>query len=469
MTTEMMMVSGIHPWRANPRVGELRCIPEFAEQLKAEGVKEDLHVFLNNGVVTLMQGHRRRAACLLAGIETVWVQNHGAISEREAFEILLSLQNGVDPFNTLELTTAARTAVHEMGMTAAEVARVFHRSAQTVQMYLDLETLPQRVQEALYAGKITLELVKLFRQIEMPAEQVQALGEVLDNKGALAPMSTKQAEIYLMEQFITPQKRRKKWSEMRAGLLKRYSLADGYSWVEYEQREEFVMGESMPEDGFSRAGEFIAGDLLINAGDALTWGELAQVYGVPVFIAPAMALEGEKFLLLVTKKAVREADALAEVPRLLGKGKKGALPQKDAKPEEEKTGGDAMDEMDDEDLPEDVKGPEPEQLRVAASLPEFPLERWRRIFARLLENKTLAMNDGVWKLLVEGVWQTLVSHDGIPSDALADMMLEIDQDTASQRAGLRKCFMGVLAMLVGGMRSDAADGLMDEIEEGLGI
>ena len=125
------MLMSLTPWDMNPRGGELRGIPEFAAVLQKEGIREDLHVFDRNGVRTIMQGHRRHAAGLLAGIAEVWVKDYGRLDDAEAMEILISLQNGNDPFDARELAMAARTLVR-LGRTSAEVAQVFHRSAEMV-------------------------------------------------------------------------------------------------------------------------------------------------------------------------------------------------------------------------------------------------------------------------------------------------------------------------------------------------
>ena len=179
---ELMGIEMLEPWERNPRGKDLRGIPEFAVQVKEEGgVKEDLHVFPLNGRLMIMQGHRRHAVALRLGIPALWCKVYD-LDEREAFLMLLTLQNGVDPFDARELALAARTAV-SLDIDRSLLIGAMHRSEETVELYLDLGKLPHRAQEMVYKGRMGLKTAgHLLRQLlarQSPQTAISAARELV--------------------------------------------------------------------------------------------------------------------------------------------------------------------------------------------------------------------------------------------------------------------------------------------------
>ena len=110
-TRELIPLKLIEPWARNPRGGELREMESFTEQLRTEGIREDVHVFRDaQGVLRLMQGHRRREAASRLGMEALWAKVW-PFDENEAFLHLITMQQGADPFDARELAMASRTAM----------------------------------------------------------------------------------------------------------------------------------------------------------------------------------------------------------------------------------------------------------------------------------------------------------------------------------------------------------------------
>jgi len=460
-TREKVMLMSLTPWEMNPRGGELRGIPEFTEVIRKEGIREDLHVFTRNGVRTIMQGHRRHAAGVRAGIVEVWVKDYGKLEDAEAMEILVSLQNGSDPFDARELAMAARSLVR-LGRTAIEVAQVFHRSAETVQLYLDLETLPHRVQEAVWKGLVSLEVADLMRQLCSKERQEEALEMILHDKITGQPMSGAQAKVLLQEVFLKPMRWEKEWAKMVPGLRKKH---DGAQIVAWEDRVDYVLGDALPQGHLARAEEYIESGEMVNPAEPLTWGGLAAVYGVPVFIAPAMAISA-KHLVLVPMKAVREADAGAEEPRM-GRTKRGGNPTPTPTPTLPPGEGEGGDEEHDE---EGVGG----GVGVGVGLSEdasapfiYNLERWKRLLAGLLSRPDAIRADGPWRPLMGMQWDALES--ALPPEIYAAMKAELARDTNERRKGLRWCFLALAALALCEGSAEAMEEAMCECEEALGV
>ncbi len=456
------MLMSLTPWEMNPRGGELRGIPEFAAVLQKEGVREDLHVFDRNGVRTIMQGHRRHAAGLRAGIAEVWVKDYGRLDDAEAMEILISLQNGNDPFDARELAMAARTLVR-LGRTSAEVAQVFHRSAETVQLYLDLETLPHRVQEAVWKGLVSLEVADLMRQLASKEKQEEALEMILHDKITGQPMSGAQAKVLLQEAFLKPMRWEKEWAKMSPGLRKKHEGAQIVAW---EDREEYVMGDALPQGAFARAEEYIESSELINPAEPLTWGGLAGVYGVPIFIAPAMAISA-KHVVLVPMKAVREADKGSEEPRM-GRGKRSGnptLPLTPTLPPGEGEGGD--EEHDEGGGGVGVGGGgRVDEAGECRGLFVYDLARWKALLAALLSKPDAIRADGPWKPLM-GMWWCAMRHL-LPKEVYVVMKGELDRDENERRMGLRWSFLALAALALCKENDVEMDKALAECEGALG-
>jgi len=453
------MLMSLTPWEMNPRGGELRGIPEFAAVLQKEGIREDLHVFDRNGVRTIMQGHRRRAAGLMAAIAEVWVKDYGRLDDAEAMEILISLQNGNDPFDARELAMAARTLVR-LGRTSAEVAQVFHRSAETVQLYLDLESLPHRVQEAVWKGLVSLEVADLMRQLASKEKQEEALQLILHDKITGQPMSGSLARVFLQEAYLKPQRWEREWAKMSPGLRKKH---DGAQIVAWENRQEYVMQDVLPEDGYARFDEYIDAALLSNPAEPLTWGGLASVYGVPVFIAPAMAISA-KHLVLVPMKAVREADAGAEEPRFGKTRRSGKGQDKETMGQSDKETGSAVDGDDPIVSPSDGLIVSEEETRPPFV---YDLERWKAMLAALLQRPDAIRADGPWKPLMGMQWEAMSAV--LPPEVYAAMMGELNRDENERRKGLRWCFLALAALSLCEGNAEEMDEALRECEAALGV
>lgn len=451
---ELIPLKLIEPWARNPRGGDLRDMEAFTEQLRMEGIREDVHVFRDaQGVLRLMQGHRRREAAQRLGVEALWAKVW-PFDENEAFLHLITMQNGSDPFDARELALASRTAM-QMGITREAWIGVMHRSEETVQLYLDLGTLPHRVQEAVYRGKLALGTAGLMRQLSK--EQMElAMDGVLNNPITQEPMTEGQAKVYIENQFLKPERWRKEWVVL-APKIKRKLIGQGWEAdridvVAWEDREQFVMSEAVPVGSYMMWDEYIEDALMLNPGEPMTWGKLAHDLGVPWHLAPAAA-RVEKHLCLVKLSAVKDADSTSAERVLRGKGETRKVL---AKP------SDAMPERVAATVTAEVA--EVEDLELSAEVPvAFDEVRWRKIHGALMLRPESAMQNALWESLMEIVWRDIA--DRLPADAYASIMGELNRDEV-KRKGLRWCLLACVALALCEPPDEDA---LHVVEESLGV
>ena len=449
---ECLAVGLLEPWELNPRGRDLRGIPEFAVQVEAEGgIKEDLHVFMRNSRAIIMQGHRRHAVALRNGIAELWCKVY-EMTEAEAFLHLLTLQNGCDPFDDRELAAASRTAV-TLGIEKPMLVGAMHRSEATVQLYLDLGRLPHRAVEMVYKRKMALGTAERLLKLQELTSAEVVLETLVDLTNSITgdPMTEEQARVFLENRFFIPAEQHKRWLKMMGDLAKtKHRVCDGFSFVSWEQRDQFVIEGAIPQTMYVRADEHIEDRLLRDAGKPMTWGELAAALGVPVFVCPAPNADG-KYLLLVRVSAVKDADSVAETKVLKGKVERhdenGNL-NPPLTPNQSEEGGGVGGGDEGGDVMEDVA---------------FPMERWLRVLGKLLERKDAVMQDGLWKPLVWHAWAC--AAEKLPEEIYAQMMGEMNRDEVVNRRGLRWCLLGALACA---MAEDETEAL-EEVEERLRV
>lgn len=453
-TRELIPLKLIEPWARNPRGGELREMEAFTEQLRMEGIREDVHVFRDaQGVLRLMQGHRRREAASRLYLDALWCKVW-PFDESEAFLHLITMQQGADPFDARELAKASRTAM-EMGIEKERLIGVMHRSAETVQLYLDLGALPHRVQEAVYRGKLALGTAGLMRQLSK--EQMElAMDGVLNNPITQEPMTEGQARVYIENQFLKPMRWRKEW-EVLCLKVKRKLVTGGMDAglvdvVQWEDREQFVMSEALPQSAYALCEEHIEDGLLVKPGEPMTWGALALSLGVPWHVAPAMA-RSEKHVLVVKVRAVKDADSTSAEKVLRGRGK-AAAPQRNEE-------GGMTNEEGEESGERRAEGGESDSLEVSES-PSLPVSsfafdevRWWKIHGVLMLKPEAAMQNALWEALMGTQWEALAEI--LPKEAYVSLMGELNRDGV-KRKGLRWCLLACVALA-----------LCAEDEEGLSV
>lgn len=328
-TRELIPLKLIEPWARNPRGVELREMESFTEQLRMEGIREDVHVFRDaQGVMRLMQGHRRREAAGRLGLEALWAKVW-PFDEADAFRHLMTMQNGANAFSPLEMARGAREALM-IGIPMEELPGICHRSMETVQLYLSIEKLPHRAQQLVEDKKLSLESAGLLAGLTN--DQVREMMGDIVNPFTGEVYSYKQLKDYVTQRFIKPEKQRAEWE--KNGAKWRLKVIENNSekvamvqLVVWDDREEYVQEQAVKQSAYELAHEWLPTEKLAAGLGSCRWWDLAAQYDVPVMMAPAMDRDDEKFLLLVNRAVVEAADSVALVPMLRKNAEKKAAAQ----------------------------------------------------------------------------------------------------------------------------------------------
>lgn len=453
-TRELIPLKLIEPWARNPRGGELREMESFTEQLRMEGIREDVHVFRDaQGVLRLMQGHRRREAAGRLGLEALWAKVW-PFDEADAFRHLMTMQNGANAFSPLEMARGAREALL-IGIPMEELPGICHRSMETVQLYLSIEKLPHRAQQLVEDKKLSLESAGLLAGLTN--DQVREMMGDIVNPFTGEVYSYKQLKDYVTQRFIKPEKQRAEWE--KNGAKWRLKVIENNSekvamvqLVVWDDREEYVQEQAVKQSAYELAHEWLPTEKLAAGLGSCRWWDLAAQYDVPVMMAPAMDRDDEKFLLLVNRAVVEAADSVALVPMLRKNAEKKAAAQ-----QRNEEGGMTNEEA--EDFPQIQGGPqildEAEDLTSEAAGAAFDEVRWRKVHGALMLKPEAVMQDALWEALMGSQWEALAEI--LPSESYASLMGELNRDGV-KRKGLRWCLLACVALA-----------LCAEDEEGLSV
>lgn len=146
----------------------------------------------------------------------------------------------------------------------------------------------------------------------LPIEQrQQALKALHWNPITEDPMTPGQAQAYIESQFLKPERWRKKWQQMRPFLAKQYPGAEIVTW---DNRLEYVH-----DDSGQPLREFYLVEEPISSKDLMTWGDLAEIVGAPVYIVPAMHRR-DNHRAVVNVRMVRDGDRISRHPKLKHRG-----------------------------------------------------------------------------------------------------------------------------------------------------
>lgn len=437
-TRQRLPLASLHPWSINPRGDELRGIPEFAAQLTEDGeIREDLHAFNLNGLLTLMAGHRRLAAGRLAGFDEAWVKVWNFTDEREAFKHLLTLQNGTDPFDAREMAKAAGSAL-QMGIPKEELQGVMHRSEETVQLYLDLNHMPGQVQDWVWERKLPLGTASLLRKLPKD-KQLEAARECVNGVLFTEPMSEAQAERHLKEKYLKPAEWLREWQGLEPKLKRKLRVADGYHYVAFEDRGTYCQGNgALPMEGYAHADEYIAEAELINPREPMNWGELARRHSAPIYVVPAPSSR-EQHMCVVMLKMLRDAEQVADSPVLKSKVRPPAVPKVSfvnlPESEEEEWQTSLRQEAEESPEREEEEDPYLDDAAVMATL--------TGVHERLLLRPDLALRDGCFRPLLPRVLE--VMRPALPEQVFKQLLRIYTEEASGARKGLRWFLLLALA------------------------
>ena len=457
---EVRTLAKVKEWSLNPRRGKYEGIPEMRESLRLFGLQDAIHVWEREDGDYLLKGHRRFRGMSEEGWTECRMVVHRFADEAEAYQFLLEDHGHTIALNPEEKITAVENGVN-LGLTADDLAPRLGLSVERVQMLFDLGTmLPARGREAMAAGRMSMNVAELLVPLkDLPRRDVEeAVQLLLHDPVNDEPLTPKAAKMMLEMRFLKPRKWEADWVKMSADLKKkRHRPAEGFHFVAFADRLEYIIGDSgQPHAEFAQAHEI---------DGRQTFEEKAQALQVPIFVCPA-PLHGDRYVLLVSKKMVRDAAKASdgqEVPLVATSG----MVTTSAELADDETDGDeerlakAADEVRDETAEQVVE-------RHARVLKVF----LAAIFEHLKLNPTDCMGQGPWRLLHKWLaWVTTDVDDGalkawLGLDEASAVMAEIEKDK-SQRNAMRWALMLMLCAESDG--SSQPEALIRQMAEELGL
>jgi len=157
---------------------------DLAEDIKRRGLINPLTVREMDEGLVLVAGHRRYAACRMAGVVEVLVQVV-RVDEAGAAGIVFAENFHRRDVSAIEQAAAIKDAIEQGGLSADEVGVTLGRSGRWVSEQLSLLEWPEDVQFAIHRRRISVAAASYLRQITDDAYR-QYLLELAVDGGASA-------------------------------------------------------------------------------------------------------------------------------------------------------------------------------------------------------------------------------------------------------------------------------------------
>lgn len=149
-----VMVIRPNPWQPR-RSADPAKMEELVRSVRSHGVLEPVLVRRVGESIELVAGERRLKAAQLAGLEhipTIFVN----IDDKQSLEFALIENLQREDLNPVDEAHAYQILVRDFGRTHEEVARQIGKERSTVTNLLRLLRLPEEVQEAIAAGRLSM-------------------------------------------------------------------------------------------------------------------------------------------------------------------------------------------------------------------------------------------------------------------------------------------------------------------------
>lgn len=376
-------------WPLNPRYDVDDHGEDLDESLERCGLMDKIHVWVTTEADWVLRGNRRLASMLRKGWPACGQVLVECADERDALLYCLEDVGNTVPLTVSEKIDAVRTGV-KVGLCADELAGPLALSSERVQLYFDLGTLlPAKGREALHEGRMAVETAEMIVKVEDEKLRAKAIQMVLQDALTREPLAPGMARAMLEQEFLRPQRWEKEWTVLEPKLKKKLKVIDGYQFVTWKERDEYVQGPSgQPNAEYELADTYMPKDK-----DGRTWEQVAKAHGAPVFVCPAPMNKCE-YVLLVSRKMVKQAaaqsasvDSATVDSAPVGQSDSASVGQWD---------GAGTDLPVDDELGESIlrRSDEADESR------EWLRERLGAIYEALMEAPTDAMGKGPWEALM---------------------------------------------------------------------
>ena len=310
---ELLPLAGLQHWQANPRHENESEVDALMTSLRAVGQLDDVHVWRWIDGDRILRGNRRVAAMRELGWSACRQVVHEFEDERDAYRFLLEdhAAGRVVALTAEEKIVSVENGVR-MGMSVDEIAPSMGVNEKLTQLYFDLgKNLPVKARDALGDGRMGLTVAALLLKIPDAKQRDEAARKVLAFEGDGEPMPYKQAKAMIEMNWLLPAKYEAEWAELCVSLKKKFSVVEGYVYVPWKEREDYVMGwRGNAEPGYEY------GDVPMPSNpDGRTWEQVAREMQVPVYICPAPEAK-TGFVRLVHVRMLKEALAADKKPEV---------------------------------------------------------------------------------------------------------------------------------------------------------
>ena len=172
-TTSHIEIAKIRPNPYQPRADfDQQALDELKESIKLKGIIQPVTLRrAKDGMYELISGERRIRASTELGLKTIPAYVIEVKKEEEMLELALIENLQREHLNPIEIAISYQRLMHDVGMTAEDVAKKVSKDRTTVVNFLRLLKLPQKIQDALRKGQLTAGHARAL--VALPDERMQ--------------------------------------------------------------------------------------------------------------------------------------------------------------------------------------------------------------------------------------------------------------------------------------------------------
>lgn len=168
----------INPMQPRKKFGDFE-MQELADSIKHYGIIQPLIVSKKGQGFELIVGERRLRAAKILNLDSVPVIVRQAV-EQEKLELALIENLQRENLNPIEMALAYRKLIDEFNLTQEEVAERVGKARPTITNALRLLNLPDEIQQAIMAGKLTENHAKVIAGLDSQEKQIILFKKILE-------------------------------------------------------------------------------------------------------------------------------------------------------------------------------------------------------------------------------------------------------------------------------------------------
>ena len=166
-------VKHIRPNPYQPRADfDQQALDELKQSIKQKGVIQPITVRrASDGMFELISGERRIRAVMDLGLKTIPAYIIHVKTDEEMLELALIENLQREHLNPIEIAISYQRLMHEVGLSAEDVANKIGKDRTTVVNFLRLLKLPPQIQQALRKGELAMGHARAL--VSLPDEHTQ--------------------------------------------------------------------------------------------------------------------------------------------------------------------------------------------------------------------------------------------------------------------------------------------------------